>query len=75
MAYHAQVNQRKHKRLIGDTTTDAENLEAGLVKLQAVARNEPTIALLRDLHIMALRMQRNLYQMMEIARTEPDDEP
>lgn len=72
--YRPQLNQRKHKRLIGDTTTDAENLEAGLAKLQAVARTEQTIALIRDLQLMALRVQRNLYQMMEIARHEPSDD-
>ena len=74
MGYKPRPNSRKHRRLIGDATAEAELAEQELDELQRAARNDATKAHIRGIQVRVLTIDKLLRQMMEIARLESEDD-
>lgn len=74
MPYKPQPNERKHKGLIADATAETELADQDLEELLRVAKSPETKAFVRGIQVRVLRVNVLLGKMMEIARSESDEE-
>ena len=74
MPYKPQPNERKHKGLISDATAETELADQDLEELLRVAKSPETKAFVRGIQVRVLRVNVLLGKMMEIARSESDEE-
>jgi hypothetical protein len=73
MGYKPRVNERKHRRLIADALTLAEQAGEELRPLRQAARNDATKAHIQRIEIRLLELRTLLYQMRDIAKGDIDD--
>ncbi len=76
MGYKPQVNNRKHKSLVGDALSLAEISSGKLAKLRDAAKNDATKAHIQGIENDMLKLQVTLHQVLELiheAQASQDD--
>jgi len=66
MGYRPQVNNRKHKSLVGDALALAEITSGKLSKLREAAKNDATKAHIQGIENDMLKLQVILHQVLEL---------